>query len=85
MNKELKSRIFDIPQNILDKIKKRDSREHFVIINCFGLLNQRKKTLKEISEELNLTKERVRQIRENGIKFLQNEIQNGNLNLLFSN
>ena len=30
------------------------------------------KTLKEISEELNLTKERVRQIRENGIKFLQN-------------
>lgn len=75
---------FDI-QNILDKIKKRDSREHFVIINCFGLLNQRKKTLKEISEELNLTKERVRQIRENGIKFLQNEIQNGNLNLLFSN
>lgn len=72
---------FDI-QKILDKIHARDPREHFVIINCFGLLNQRKKTLKEISQELNLTKERVRQIRENGIKYLQSEIKDGKLNLL---
>lgn len=71
---------FDI-QTILDKIRARDPREHFVIINCFGLLNQKKKTLKEISQELNLTKERVRQIRENGIKYLQNEMKDGRLNL----
>jgi RNA polymerase sigma factor (sigma-70 family) len=66
---------------ILTIIKARDSREHFIIVNCFGIGSGKKKTLKEISEDLNLTKERVRQIRENGIKFLKQQIAEGNLNL----
>ncbi len=68
-------------EKLLDLIKERDQREYFVIINCFGLLNYKKKTLKEISAELNLTKERVRQIRENGIKFMKEELKKGNITL----
>lgn len=67
---------------VLNLIKERDFREHFVIIHCFGLLGQSKKTLKEISAELNLTKERVRQIRENGVNFIKEQIKDGKLNLI---
>lgn len=70
---------------ILNIIKEKDEREYFVLINCFGLLGQSKRTLKEISKDLNLTKERVRQIRENSIKFLKSEIHDGNIDLSVSN
>ena len=43
-----------------------DEREQYIILNHFGLTGSRikkeKKTLQQIGEELNLTKERVRQI-----------------------
>ena len=43
-----------------------DEREQYIILNHFGLFGSRikkeKKTLQQIGEELNLTKERVRQI-----------------------
>ena len=68
-------------KKILSVIKERDPREHFIIVNCFGIGSGKKKTLKEISEDLNLTKERVRQIRENGIKFLKQQVAEGNLTL----
>lgn len=67
---------------VLNIIKQRDYREHFVIIHCFGLLGNNKKTLKEISAELNLTKERVRQIRENGVNFIKDQIKEGKLDLI---
>lgn len=70
---------------ILEIIKEKDEREYFVLVNCFGLLGQKKRTLKEISKDLNLTKERVRQIRENSIKHLKTEIITGNLSLSVSN
>jgi RNA polymerase sigma factor (sigma-70 family) len=66
---------------VLSIIKARDPREHFIIVNCFGIGSGKKKTLKEISEDLKLTKERVRQIRENGINFLKQQIAEGNLSL----
>ena len=47
----------------------------------FAINQDAKKTLKDISEELGLTKERVRQLRENGIKVVQTKILAGELNL----
>lgn len=70
---------------VLNIIKEKDEREYFVLVNCFGLLGQKKRTLKEISKDLNLTKERVRQIRENSIKHLKTEIITGKLTLSVSN
>lgn len=70
---------------ILQIIKEKDEREYFVLINCFGLMGQSKRTLKEISKDLNLTKERVRQIREKSIKYLKSEILGGKLNLSVGN
>lgn len=43
-------------------------RELFIIKSYFGLENGKQQTLEEIGEKLNLTKERVRQIKESGMK-----------------
>ena len=48
-------------------------------------MGQSKRTLKEISKDLKLTKERVRQIRENSIKYLKFEIMCGKLSLSVGN
>ncbi len=72
-------------KKILQIIKEKDEREYFVLVNCFGLLGQSKRTLKEISKDLKLTKERVRQIRENSIKYLKAEIIGGKLSLSVGN
>jgi RNA polymerase primary sigma factor len=54
-------------------IKKLDSREQTVIRGYFGLESKDgfSKTLGDIGEEIGLTRERVRQIRENAIKKMQ--------------
>jgi len=54
-------------RNLVQVIKDElDEREQYVIVNHFGLvgppIKKKKKTLKQIGEELKLTKERVRQI-----------------------
>ena len=72
-------------KKVLNLVKSRDEREYFVLVNCFGLDGKTKKTLKEISKELNLTKERVRQIRENTIKYVKDLVQTGSLDLYVSN
>ena len=72
-------------KKILEMIKEKDEREYFVLVNCFGLMGQSKRTLKEISKDLKLTKERVRQIRENSIKYLKFEIMCGKLSLSVGN
>lgn len=72
-------------KKVLTLIKEKDEREYFVLVNCFGLDGKTKKTLKEISKELNLTKERVRQIRENTIKYVKDLVQTGDLDLSVSN
>jgi RNA polymerase sigma factor (sigma-70 family) len=78
---ELNESISSDIKSALELIKQKDPREHFVLVNCFGIGLDKKKTLKEISIELNLTKERVRQIRENGIKYLQQKTIDGDLKL----
>ena len=49
-----------------------DDRERVIIEDYFGL-NGTTRTLEDIGEEFNLTKERVRQIKEKALKKLRNE------------
>lgn len=48
-------------------------RERFIVANYFGLGDCEELTLDKIGEELNLTKERVRQIKEGALKKLRSE------------
>ena len=53
---------------ILSNVMKRlPEREHYVLTSCFGI-DGRQKSLEEIGVELELTKERVRQLREKGLR-----------------
>ena len=70
---------------ILNIIKQKDEREYFVLVNCFGLNGKQKRTLKEISVDLKLTKERVRQIKENSLKHLKYMVSQGKLDLSIIN
>lgn len=63
----------DLLKDALMKIlSKFDEREKLIIEDYFGLYGQ-PKTLEDIGEELNLTKERVRQIKQKVLKKLRNE------------
>jgi len=68
---------------IIDFLKTDYPRESFVLTHYYGLFGNNKKTLKEISKHMGLTKERIRQIRENGIKLVQQNILDGNLSLSY--
>lgn len=56
--------------------------ERYVIIKCFGLDKEDSLTLQQIAIKLQLTKERVRQIKERGLKKLRNS--SGQLLVLMS-
>lgn len=60
-------------QNALQRIfsKRLSQREKEVLIMCFGLFGQQQKTLEEIGNKFELTRERVRQIREKGLRKLR--------------
>ena len=62
--------------------KKSNERSFYILTQIFGI-GCDKKTLKELSEELNLTKERVRQIKEKTIQNLKDLISKGELKLIF--
>ena len=49
------------------------NREIKVLIDYFGLKDGKEKTLEEISNELHLTNERVRQIKDNALVKLRTE------------
>jgi RNA polymerase sigma factor (sigma-70 family) len=66
---------------IFELLGGKDKRESEILSAYYGIKDGKRKTLKEISEAMDITKERVRQIRNNAINYLQNLIENGNLDL----
>lgn len=59
---------------IREKIKILSKKEQYILINHFGLNNHDTKTLEEIGKEMNLTKERVRQIENEALEKLRKSI-----------
>ena len=55
-------------------LKKLPSRGQKIIIYYYGLNGEKEKNLEEIGAELGITKERVRQIKEQCLKILRSEI-----------
>lgn len=68
--------IFDI----MGILSKRDQREAEVLCDYYGIKDGKKKTLKEIAEDMQITKERVRQIKNSAIEYIQALIKTGSLN-----
>lgn len=64
MDESLKYELHDVLKNLTD-------REQKIIKMYYGLENYPKMTLEEIGEKVNLTRERVRQIKEKGIRKLR--------------
>lgn len=51
-----------------------DNREKLIITNYYGLNDQKELTLEDIGKKMNLTKERIRQIKETALKKLRTEV-----------
>lgn len=77
---EKESRKSDVSK-ILKNLRAELPRELFVLKNYYGIDQEDRKTLKEISEDMDLTKERVRQLRENAIAYIRKQIEKGYLEL----
>lgn len=50
-------------------------RQAYVLENYFGINGKTKKTLEQISEEIGVTKERIRQLKEKGIEWIQEKVR----------
>ena len=60
-----------LEKEILSVVDTLDDREKFVIINYFGFQGKEQKNLKEIGNDLNITSERVRQIKDRALQRLR--------------
>jgi len=81
LNNDLPSPDFNLIKNSLQKDIKRalstlTERESNVIVYYFGLNEKRQHTLEEIGAEFNLTRERVRQIKEKALHKMQHQFRN---------
>ena len=54
-------------------------RQAYVLENYFGVNGRDKKTLEQISEEIGVTKERVRQLKEHGLEWIQKRVNDMSL------
>lgn len=65
----------DVKRSFINKLlKKLPYRGQKIIIYYYGLNNEKERNLEEIGNELGITKERVRQIKEKCLKILRSEI-----------
>ena len=69
----------EIKKVISSLIECLNDREQYVISEYFGLNAEEGKTLEEIGNSINLTKERVRQIKEKALKKLRSEALNNSI------
>ena len=53
-----------------------EPRERTIVRSYYGLIGDRPKTLEEIGEELDLSKERIRQLRDKSLAFLKEAVVN---------
>ena len=63
--------LLDVARGLADAVLVLDQREADVITLYFGLNGEHSMTLEEIGEKFNLTRERVRQIKEKAIRRLR--------------
>jgi RNA polymerase sigma factor (sigma-70 family) len=68
-------------KTIIQVLSQKDQREADILLEYFGIKDGKKKTLKEISEAMDITKERVRQIRNSAIKYIHDLIKQGALKI----
>ena len=61
-----------LKEKLIDIMKILDERERVIIEDYFGISGS-PRTLEEIGKDFNLTKERVRQIKEKALRKLRNE------------
>ena len=54
-------------------------RQAYVLENYFGVNGRDKKTLEQISEDIGVTKERVRQLKEHGLEWIQQRVSDMSL------
>ena len=76
INENFENELMDLQSrkaSITDLMKCLKNREIKVLIDYFGLKDGKEKTLEEISNELHLTNERVRQIKDNALVKLRTE------------
>ena len=60
-----------LEKEILSVLDTLDDREKIVIINYFGFQGKEQKNLQEIGNDLNITSERVRQIKDRALQRLR--------------
>lgn len=62
-------------------LTEKGGRDADILAEYYGLKDGKKKTLKEISESMDITKERVRQIRNNAIDYIRSLVENGSISI----
>lgn len=69
----------DLRQEVEASLATLTDREQQVLVMFFGLGGHRAMTLEEIARDMDLTRERIRQIREKGLRRLRHTQRSGNL------